>query len=365
MFSVPGPNAALMALQLSGLPTDRFYFKGFLNPKSGVRKKELDALKSLSATLIFYETARRLKEALSDIEQALGIHVVDRTGLILDIFAQRARTNEGKLQVELAQLQYMLPRIMGKGLSLSRLGGGIGTRGAGETKLELDRRRIRDRIAYIKECINKVKGVRDLHRAGRAKAEVPTVGIVGYTNAGKSTLMNIIGGIHQPTSGKVIIEGKDISSMSEDELAIFRRRNLGIIYQFYNLIPTLTAKENIALVWKLDGRKEDAKKLDEMLENLGLSDRANHLPGQMSGGQQQRVSIGRALINEPAFILADEPTGNLDSKTGNEIMDILKMANQKFSQTILLVTHDEKIALMANRVITIGDGKIVRDEVIK
>lgn len=191
------------------------------------------------------------------------------------------------------------------------------------------------------------------------------VAIIGASGSGKSTLMNMIGGIDHPTSGKVIIEGKDISTMSEDELAIFRRRNLGIIYQFYNLIPTLTAKENIALPWRLDGRREDKKRLDEMLKMLGLEARAKHLPGQMSGGQQQRVSIGRALINEPAFILADEPTGNLDSKTSSEIMDILKMTNQKFNQTILLVTHDEKIALMANRVITIGDGRIVKDEVIK
>ena len=141
------------------------------------------------------------------------------------------------------------------------------------------------------------------------------VTIIGASGSGKSTLMNMIGGIDNPTSGSVIIEGNDISNMNEDELAIFRRRNLGVIYQFYNLIPTLTAEENIALPWKLDGRKENKKRLDEIMKMLGLEKRANHLPGQMSGGQQQRVSIGRALINEPAFILADEPTGNLDSKT--------------------------------------------------
>lgn len=191
------------------------------------------------------------------------------------------------------------------------------------------------------------------------------VAIIGASGSGKSTLMNMIGGIDTPTSGSVIIEGKDISDMNEDELAIFRRRNLGIIYQFYNLISTLTAEENIALPWKLDGRKENKKRLEEILQMLGLENRANHLPGQMSGGQQQRVSIGRALINEPAFILADEPTGNLDSKTGSEIIDILKLTNQKYNQTILLVTHDEKIALQADRIITIGDGKIVKDEVIK
>lgn len=191
------------------------------------------------------------------------------------------------------------------------------------------------------------------------------VAIIGASGSGKSTLMNMIGGIDHPTSGSILIDGKDISNMNEDELAIFRRRNLGMIYQFYNLIPTLTAEENIVLPWRLDGRKTNQKRVDEIIRILGLTERAKHLPGQMSGGQQQRVSIGRALINEPAFILADEPTGNLDSKTSREIVDLLKIANQKYNQTILLITHDEKIALLADRVITIGDGKIIGDEVMK
>ena len=191
------------------------------------------------------------------------------------------------------------------------------------------------------------------------------VAIIGASGSGKSTLMNMIGGIDYPTSGSIIIDGNEIQAMSEDELAIFRRRNLGIVYQFYNLIPTLTAEENIALPWKLDGRKENKERLSEIVKILSLEKREKHLPGQMSGGQQQRVSIGRALINEPAFILADEPTGNLDSKTSREILDILKFTNQKYKQTILLVTHDEKIALQANRIITIGDGKIIKDEVMK
>ncbi len=189
--------------------------------------------------------------------------------------------------------------------------------------------------------------------------------ITGTSGSGKSTLINMIGGIDNPTSGQVIIEGKDISLLSEDELAIFRRRNLGMIYQFYNLIPTLTAEENIVLPWRLDGRRKNDKKVKELLKVLGLEERAGHLPGQMSGGQQQRVSIGRALINDPAFILADEPTGNLDSKTTGEIIDLLKYMNERFKQTILLVTHDERIALSADRIITIGDGKIIRDEVMK
>jgi len=191
------------------------------------------------------------------------------------------------------------------------------------------------------------------------------VAIVGASGSGKSTLLHLLGGVDRPTSGKVYINGTDIFAMNDDELAIFRRRQVGIIYQFYNLIPTLTAEENIALPWKLDGRKENKERLSEIVNMLGLEKRAKHLPGQMSGGQQQRVSIGRALINEPAFILADEPTGNLDSKTSREILDILKFTNQKYKQTILLVTHDEKIALQANRIITIGDGKIIKDEVMK
>jgi len=191
------------------------------------------------------------------------------------------------------------------------------------------------------------------------------VAIVGASGSGKSTLLHLLGGVDRPTSGKVYINGTDIFAMNDDELAIFRRRQVGIIYQFYNLIPTLTAEENIALPWKLDGRKENKERLSEIVNMLGLEKRAKHLPRQMSGGQQQRVSIGRALINEPAFILADEPTGNLDSKTSREILDILKFTNQKYKQTILLVTHDEKIALQANRIITIGDGKIIKDEVMK
>ena len=191
------------------------------------------------------------------------------------------------------------------------------------------------------------------------------VAIVGASGSGKSTLMNMIGGIDNPTSGDVIIEGKNISSLAEDELAIFRRRNLGMIYQFYNLVPTLTARENIILPWRLDGRKENGSKVEGLLKVLGLTERAHHLPGQMSGGQQQRVSIGRALINDPAFILADEPTGNLDSKTSAEIIDLLKYTNEQFNQTILLITHDDKIALRADRIITIGDGRIIGDEVMK
>jgi len=191
------------------------------------------------------------------------------------------------------------------------------------------------------------------------------VAIVGASGSGKSTLMHLLGGVDRPTSGSVVIDGKEIYKSNESELAIFRRRNIGIIYQFYNLIPTLTAEENIMLPRLLDNRKPDAEKLKHILETIGLSDRAKHLPSELSGGQQQRVSVGRALINDPAVILADEPTGNLDSKSSREIVDLLKLSNKRFNQTLLIITHDENVALQAQRVITIGDGQILRDEVLR
>lgn len=191
------------------------------------------------------------------------------------------------------------------------------------------------------------------------------VAIIGASGSGKSTLMNLIGGIDRPTSGNVTIDGNEIYKLSESELAIFRRRNVGMIYQFYNLIPTLTAEENIMLPRLLDNRKSDKEKLLSILEMIGLSNRAKHLPSELSGGQQQRVSVGRALINDPAFILADEPTGNLDSKASREIIDLLKLANKRYHQTLLVITHDEKIALQADRIITMSDGQILSDEVMK
>ena len=191
------------------------------------------------------------------------------------------------------------------------------------------------------------------------------VAIIGASGSGKSTLMHLIGGIDRPTKGNVKVDGQEIYQLDESELAIFRRRNIGIIYQFYNLIPTLTAEENIMLPRLLDSRKPDKEKLRSILDTIGLLDRAKHLPNELSGGQQQRVSVGRALINDPALILADEPTGNLDSQSGGEIIDLLKLANKRYNQTLVVVTHDEKIALQADRIITIADGRIVRDEVIK
>lgn len=189
------------------------------------------------------------------------------------------------------------------------------------------------------------------------------VAIVGASGSGKSTLLHLMGGVDRPTSGRVFIDGTDIYALDESKLAIFRRRHVGLIYQFYNLLPTLNVEENILLPCLLDGRRADREKLDSILKTVGLADRVGHLPNQLSGGQQQRVSIGRALINDPAIILADEPTGNLDSKTGGEVMELLKFSNRRFGQTLVLITHDERIALEADRVVTVEDGRIIRDEV--
>ncbi len=188
------------------------------------------------------------------------------------------------------------------------------------------------------------------------------VAIVGPSGSGKSTLLHILGGVDTPTSGEVIISGTDIGKLNENNLAIFRRRQIGLIYQFYNLIPILNVEENMTLPILLDGKKPDKKLLNDLVEKLGLKERIKHLPNQLSGGQQQRVSIGRALINHPALLLADEPTGNLDSKNSKEIISLLRKFNRENNQTVIIITHDERIALSADRVITIEDGQITKDE---
>lgn len=187
--------------------------------------------------------------------------------------------------------------------------------------------------------------------------------IIGPSGSGKSTLLHILGGVDVPTSGSVVINQTDISNLDETALAIFRRRQIGLIYQFYNLIPILTVQENLTLPLLLDGRKPDKKQIDTLVKRLGLENRLDHLPNQLSGGQQQRVSIGRALVNNPALMLADEPTGNLDSENSKEIISLLRQFNKEFNQTVIIITHDEKIANSADRVITIEDGKITGDEV--
>lgn len=191
------------------------------------------------------------------------------------------------------------------------------------------------------------------------------VAIIGPSGSGKSTLMHLIGGVDQPTLGKVFIDGQDIYQLSEDNLAIFRRRQVGLIYQFYNLIPILNVEENLKLPLLLDRQKIDQGQFRSLVEQLGLTDRLNHLPNQLSGGQQQRVSIGRALIYSPAIVLADEPTGNLDSEASQEIIRLLEDSNQKYNQTIVIITHDERIAMRAKRVLTMKDGQVVRDERVR
>ena len=189
--------------------------------------------------------------------------------------------------------------------------------------------------------------------------------IIGSSGSGKSTLLHIIGGVDVPTSGKVYLDGQDVYAQSNEKLAIFRRRQVGLIYQFHNLIPTLNVVENITLPILMDKRKVNEERLNDLLELLGLKDRKTHLPNQLSGGQQQRVSIGRALMNAPAVMLGDEPTGSLDSRNGHEIIKLLKASNKKYSQTLIIVTHDENIAMQADRIIGISDGKVVRDERVR
>ncbi|MEC0245402.1 ABC transporter ATP-binding protein [Paenibacillus chitinolyticus] len=191
------------------------------------------------------------------------------------------------------------------------------------------------------------------------------VAIIGPSGSGKSTLLHMLGGVDRPTGGKVYVQDTDMYALNETQLAIFRRRQIGLIYQFFNLIPVLTVEENIMLPLLLDKQKVNQKQLDGLVNTLNLQDRLNHLPNQLSGGQQQRVSIGRALIGNPAIVLADEPTGNLDSKNSSEIVDLLKMLNKTYHQTLIVITHDERIALQADRIISIEDGRIAKDEVIR
>lgn len=191
------------------------------------------------------------------------------------------------------------------------------------------------------------------------------IAIVGSSGSGKSTLLHLIGGVDKPTSGEVIVNGQNVYKKNENELAIFRRREVGLIYQFYNLIPILTVEENMTLPVLLDNKQVNQEKLDELLRILDLKSREKHLPRELSGGQQQRVSIGRALMNAPSLVLADEPTGNLDSKNSKEIIDLLKLTQKRYKQTLIMITHDERIAMQADRIIVIEDGKIKKDEVLR
>ena len=220
------------------------------------------------------------------------------------------------------------------------------------------------------EDITKVygKGANEVHALDHVSFSVKKgefTAIIGSSGSGKSTLLHLIGGVDRPTSGKVYVNGTDVYGQNEDALAVFRRRQVGLIYQFYNLIPVLNVRENITLPVLMDGRDVNEERLEELLSVLKLKRRERHLPNQLSGGQQQRVSIGRALMNAPAIVLADEPTGNLDSKNSQEIMQLLRYSNEKYNQTMLVITHDENIALQADRILSLEDGRIVKDEVIR
>lgn len=217
---------------------------------------------------------------------------------------------------------------------------------------------VRNLKKYYGQGENKVKAIDNVSFSIN-KGEF--VAVVGQSGSGKSTLLNLLGGLDRPSSGSVVINDNEIYKLDDDRLSIFRRRNIGFIFQFFNLIPVLDVEENIAFPSLLDNEKVDSKYLDEIINTLGLQKRRNHLPSELSGGQQQRVSIGRALINKPAIILADEPTGNLDSKTTKEVIDLLKCTAKKYNQTLILITHDEKVAEQADRVITVCDGKIIDD----
>ena len=208
-------------------------------------------------------------------------------------------------------------------------------------------------------------GVRALDDVSFTVEKGQFLAIVGPSGSGKSTLLHILGGVDYPTAGKVFLAGQDVFAQKEDQLAIFRRRQVGLIYQFYNLIPVLNVRENLSLPVLMDGRQVDEGYLKELISVLGLTGREHHLPNQLSGGQQQRVSIGRALMNSPAVVLADEPTGNLDSKNSREIMELLKLSNHRYGQTLVVITHDESIALQADRILTMEDGRIVKDQVIR
>ena len=212
------------------------------------------------------------------------------------------------------------------------------------------------------------KGANEVHALDHVSFSVKKgefTAIIGSSGSGKSTLLHLIGGVDRPTSGKVYVDGTDVYAQNEDALAVFRRRQVGLIYQFYNLIPVLNVRENITLPVLMDGRDVNEERLEELLSVLQLKRREKHLPNQLSGGQQQRVSIGRALMNAPAIVLADEPTGNLDSKNSQEIMQLLRYSNEKYNQTMLVITHDENIALQADRILSLEDGRIVKDEVIR
>ena len=329
-----------------------------IHPATYLGKGKLEELKELlydlDATGVICDDELSPAQ-LNNLEQELECKVMDRTMVILDIFAQRAKTSEGKIQVELAQLKYRAARLVGMRASLSRLGGGIGTRGPGEKKLEMDRRLIHSRIGQLKEQLEQVQKHRELIRSQRDKSRVKVAAIVGYTNAGKSTLLNIIGGIDNADSGYININGDKLEDMSEKKLTQYRRKHLGYVFQMYNLIGNLNVKENIEVGAYLS---DNALDIDDLLHTLGLYEHRYKLPNQLSGGQQQRVSIGRAIVKNPDILLCDEPTGALDYNTSKEILKLIEEVNKKYGNTIIMVTHNEAIKNMADHVIKLRDGAV-------
>jgi len=301
---------------------------------------------------------------LRNLEERLGVKVIDRTALILDIFALHAHTREGKTQVELAQLNYLLPRLRGWGEAMSRLGGGIGTRGPGETKLEVDRQHIRKRITKLRREIEDLGRTREVKRSSRERSGIPQIAIAGYTNAGKSTLLTLAGALDRPTAGRVFLRGRDLSQLSPDTLAALRRRMIGFVFQDLNLLPGLNALENAALPLELDGVPlgEARAQALEALRGVRMDALSNRFPDDLSGGEQQRVAIARAIAKNPAVLLCDEPTGALDSATGIVVLEALARANRDLGTTTVVITHNVVIAEMADRVIRMADGRISGSE---
>ena len=334
------------------------------NPHTFIGEGKVDEIrelvKSQEETMVIFDNDLSPSQ-MRVLSEEFGVQVLDRSGLILDIFAQRAKTREGKLQVELAQYQYYLPRLTVWNEEMGRLGGGIGTRGPGETQLETDKRYIRSRIQKLRENLEDVRKVRAEQRRRRQKNDLPVVALVGYTNAGKSTLLNQLAGLEKPTRGVVRIGGVPISQLNENQLAAFRQKHIGFVFQSYNLLPELTAAENVAMPLMFKGIDPDVRLLEakKMLCRVGLKDRMDHFPNQMSGGQQQRVGIARAFVTHPEVVFADEPTGNLDTRTTKEVMHMIRGFAKRFHQTIVLVSHDPEMTEYADRIVTLIDGRIV------